>query len=167
MKLILAEFQRRSCRPNIVCLCTCCWYYNRWLFVSSSLKFCVKYERKPAFNVKCLQFWHIFYEATRVKPWQNSFDRDKNTEILKRIRWNSRNRTILVISKFLPKQLWNFWFFLAKSSDLYFDIASLILVFTVVGSAFCILQIMHPPVQLWVLEHHSKTSNTLPLQKLR
>ena len=110
------------------------------MFVSSSLKFCVKFERKPAFNVKCLQFWHIFCEATRVKPWQNTFiDRDKNTEILKRIRLNSRNRKILVISKFLPKKLWNFWYFLVRSSDLYFDIASAILVFTVVRSAFCIL----------------------------
>ena len=108
------------------------------MFVSSSLKFCVKFERKPAFNVKCLQFWHIFCEATRVKPWQNTFiDRDKNTEILKRIRLNSRNRKILVISKFLPKKLWNFWYFLVRSSDLYFDIASAILVFTVVRSAFC------------------------------
>ena len=41
------------------------------------------------------------FEIYFAKPLE--LDRDKNTEILKRIPWNSRHRTILLISKFLPK----------------------------------------------------------------
>ena len=67
----LAKFQRRNLTLFVSALVVNI-IIGAKLFVNSSLKFCVKFGRKAAFNVKCSQLLHVFCEATRIEPWQNT-----------------------------------------------------------------------------------------------
>ena len=103
--------------------------------MSSSLKFCVKFERKAAFNVKCLQLWYIFYEAVWIEP-----------RGIKR----KHRKTLNNLTNFCGKKIVVLYIFLVKSSNLFFNIASgswlgffSEVTFCIQHSAFCKL---HPPL---------------------